>query len=283
MTDAGSPLEVPPRVLEYLDTHMTVTLATASSNGVPRAVPLRYANDGLTLYVWTRTTSWTAKQIAQNPLVSFTISEDTAALQGSGEARMVLSGDETEKAIGLFSNKFPAALGASTMNIAFFRIVPTNVKLIDETYGGGRGETRMYSGAEYVVDDVYDIVRDLPAGEVGLITGKLHASKVDAGDVIARQGAPADKFVIVVDGEVEVTRESSNGAETVITLGSGDFFGDVSIIRDSPRSATLTAVAPTSVLTMDREDFRSVVSQALGLNEDFDQVIRARLEGGASK
>jgi CRP/FNR family transcriptional regulator, cyclic AMP receptor protein len=280
MTDTTPTLDVPPRVLEFLREHTTMTLATASPTGVPRATTLRFVSDDLTLYFWTRTQSWTAKQIEQNPLVSFTIAEETAGLQGTGEARMVVAGDEVGRAVELFSDKFPQALGSSTMNISFFRIAPTDIKLVDEAYAGGRGETQLFAAAEYKVDHVYNVVRDLPAEEVGVIAGSLHRVEAGAGSVIARQGAPADKFVIVVEGEVEVSREQDGGAERVVTLGPGDFFGEISILVDTPRTATLTATSDSILLTMDRDQFRNVVAQSLGVSADFDRIIRERLGGG---
>jgi uncharacterized protein YhbP (UPF0306 family) len=277
MTNSTPAVDVPAHVLDFLRDHTTMTLATATPGGAPRATSLRYVNDGLTLYVWTRSQSWTAQQIAQNPLVSFTVTDEASGLQGSGEARLVLSGDEVETAVGLFAEKFPTALGASTMNISIFRIAPTSVKLVDETYGGGRGETQMFAGAEYKVEEVYNVVRDLPLGTVGVIEGRLQRVEVDAGAVIARQGAPADKFVIVLDGEVEVVRESDGASAQVATLGPGDFFGEVSIVLERPRTATLRASTAATLLTMEREDFRGVVAQALGATADFDRIIRERL------
>jgi len=281
MTNPAPPLDVPPRVLEFLGDQTTLTLATASPSGIPRATDLRYTSDGLTIYVWMRSQSWTAKQLEQNPLVGFTISEENAALQGSGEARVVLSGDEVAKAVELFSSKFPTALGASTMNISFFRIAPTDVKLVDESYAGGRGETQMFSGAEYQVEHVYSITQGLPAEDVGTISGSLQRVSVESGETIARQGAPADKFLIVVEGEVEVTRAGDDGTSTAVTkLGPGDFFGDIAILRDEPRTATLTATAASTLLMMDRDAFRSVVAQSLGTVADFDRIIEERLGGG---
>ena len=280
MTDATPALDVPPRVLEFLREHTTMTLATASPTGVPRATSLRFVNDGINLYIWTRSRSWTAKQIEQNPLVSFTITEENAGLQGTGEARVLLAGDDIGKAVGLFADKFPEALGASTMNIAFFRISPTDLKLVDETYAGGRGESAMFAGAEYTVENVYNVVSDLPLEDVGLIAGNLHRAEVEAGAVVARQGTPADKFMIVVDGELDVTREGDGGQEEVATLGPGDFFGEIAILRDSPRSATVTARSNATLLTMERDEFRNVVAQSLGLAADFDRIIRERLGGG---
>jgi len=286
MTEATPALDVPPRVLEFLREHTTMTLATASPTGVPRATSLRFVNDGLTLYMWTRSQSWTAKQMNANPLVSFTITEENSGIQGTGEARVVLSGDEMAKAVELFADKFPTALGASTMNISFFRIAPTDIKLVDETYAGGRGESRMFAGAEYNVEHVYNVITELPAEEVGLIAGSLHRVELKAGDVVARQGAPADKFVIVVEGEIEVEREGDGDAEgsgEVAKLGPGDFFGEIAILADRPRSATLTAATDATLLTMERDDFRNVVGQSLGVAADFDRIVQERLGGGDGK
>jgi uncharacterized protein YhbP (UPF0306 family) len=280
MTEPTTTQEVPPRVAEFLRENQTMTLATATPTGAPRATTLRYVSDDLNLYVWMRSQAWAAQQIEQNPLVSFAINQESAGLQGSGQARVLLSGDEVARAVELFSEKFPMAMGSSTMNISFFRIVPTNVKLVDERYAGGRGETQMFDGAEFQVDNVYNVLEDLPVGELGLIAGRLQRSDAEAGSTIARQGGPADKFVIVVDGEVEVVREADGQSETVRTLGPGDFFGEVSILTEAQRTATLQAKSDATLLTMDRDEFTSVVGQALGTPE-FDSVIRSRLGGGA--
>lgn len=279
MTDPTTTPEAASRAAEFLRENMTLTLATASPTGIPRATTLHYASDDLNLYVWMRSHAWAAQQIEQNPLVSFAIAQEGAGLQGSGQARVLLSGEEVSRAVELFSDKFPMALGSSTMNISFFRIVPSDVKLVDERYAGGRGETQMFGGAEYSVDQVYNVIEQLPVGELGVIAGKLQRVEAEAGSTIARQGAPADKFLIVLDGEVEVVRESDGQAETVATLGAGDFFGEVAILREGERTASLRAASAATLLTMDREEFGAVVGQALGA-PDFESIIRERLGGG---
>jgi CRP-like cAMP-binding protein len=137
----------------------------------------------------------------------------------------------------------------------------------------------MFDGAEFQVDNVYNVLEDLPVGELGLIAGRLQRTDAEAGSTIARQGGPADKFVIVLDGEVEVVRETDGQSETVATLGPGDFFGEVSILTEAQRTASLQAKSAATLLTMDRDEFTSVVGQALGTPE-FDSVIRSRLGGG---
>src|SRR5262245_49783243 len=281
MTDPTSTPEAASRAAEFLRENITMTLATASPTGVPRATTLHYVSDDLELYVWMRSQAWAARQIEQNPLVSFAITQEAAGLQGSGRARVLLTGEEVARAVELFSEKFPMALGSSTMNISFFRIVPTDVKLVDERYAGGRGDTQMFGEADFTVDHVYNVIAELPLGELGLISGSLQRVEAEAGSTIARQGAPADKFVIVLDGEVEVVREGGDGqAESVATLGAGDFFGEVAILSEAQRTASLRAVSAATLLTMDRDQFSAVVGQALGA-PDFESIIGERLGGGA--
>lgn len=132
--------EVPQQVLDYLETEKTVTLATASSDGVPHASTFMYVNDGPELYFWARPTSTTAKHIQANPRVSFAIDEyvpdwnKAKGIQGDGRCQLVSSGDDVARAVGLFAQKFPSpSSGASTTNISFFKITPVSLQFIDNT------------------------------------------------------------------------------------------------------------------------------------------------------
>lgn len=132
--------EVPQQVFDYLKGENTVTLATASSDGVPHASTFMYANDGLELYFWARPTSTTAKHIRANPRVSFAIDEyvedwnKAKGIQGDGHCQLVSSGDDIARAVGLLAEKFPSpSSGASTTNIAFFKITPASLQFIDNS------------------------------------------------------------------------------------------------------------------------------------------------------
>jgi nitroimidazol reductase NimA-like FMN-containing flavoprotein (pyridoxamine 5'-phosphate oxidase superfamily) len=280
MSADGQQLDVSPEILDYLRRETSLTLATASTAGIPRATTLRYASDGLSIYVWTRSGAAAAKHMAANPVVSFAIDSEGKGLQGTGEAHPVLTGDEITKALKLFAEKYAGlASGSQTANISFFRIEPVNVKLIDESYAGGRGETQL-GELEYRQQAVYDVFHDLPVQTAAGIAAKLKAISADAGEVIARAGAPADKFFIVVEGSVEVVPEGDGEAGESITLSDGDFFGELAVLRDTPRRATATATAPTKLLALGRDDFTDLVAQSLGMPENFDTLLRERLGGG---
>ena len=130
----------------------------------------------------------------------------------------------------------------------------------------------------YHRDLVYSIFHDLPEHEVETVEAQLRTVEFAEGDVIVRQGAPADKFFIIVDGQVEVIRDSEGKTRTLGTLGRGQFFGEIAILRDTPRIATVRAVKPTTLFAMERDIFRSVVAQSMGTTGDFDRVVRQRLE-----
>ena len=117
---------------------------------------------------------------------------------------------------------------------------------------------------------------DLPALGVDTVSPDLQHVEVGAGEVIVREGGPADKFFVVVDGEVEVARERRASGRSR-RLGPGSLLGEVAIMRDTPRSATVTATKPTVLLSLDRDGFRTLVAQSLGTTEDFVGVVQERL------
>jgi len=277
---ADSPqLDVSPEIIDYLRQQTSLTLATSSLGGIPRATTLRYASDGLKIYVWMRSGATAAKHMGSNPVVSFAIDSESQGLQGIGEAHPVLSGDEIAGALKLFAEKYAGlASGSQSTNISFFRIDPLNAKLVDESYAGGRGETQI-GQLEYRQQAVYDAFGDLPEQTAAGIMARLKSFHADAGEVIARAGAPADKFFIVVSGSVKVTPEGEDGAGKAVTLTDGDFFGEMAVLRDTPRRATATATAPTDLLALERDEFRALVAQSLGMPENFDSLLRERLGG----
>jgi uncharacterized protein YhbP (UPF0306 family) len=270
--------DVPSHVLDFLGEKNTLTLASASRRAIPWATTLAYANDGVALYVWMRPETTTAEHIEENQVVSFAIDEysadwqDTKGIQGLGECRTVLNAEERRRAISLFETKFPALSGALSSGVSIYRISPTQLQFIDNSAAGEGKKT------EFRKDLVYNIFGDLPEQEADTLAAKLNTTQVGAGDLIVRQGAPADKFFIIVDGEVEVLREEGGQSHTVATLGRGQFFGEIAILRDTPRMATVRAKTAAVLFAMDRDVFRSLVAQSMGTTADFDSVVRRRLD-----
>ena len=116
---------------------------------------------------------------------------------------------------------------------------------------------------------------DLPIEDIDTIGAALGTMEVPAGEQIVRQGGPADKFFIVVEGELEVMREGDEGKMTVETLGPGHFYGEMAIVRDTPRTATVTAKSAARLLTMEADTFADLVAQSLGTS---GAALRERVE-----
>jgi uncharacterized protein YhbP (UPF0306 family) len=278
-------VDMPANVLEYLGQQSTLTLATASPTGVPRASTFLYVNDGPNLFFWTKPNTTTARHIEQNPVVSFAIDEytqdlrQTKGVQGGGECSVILSGEEIARVADLFGQKFPDLSPGATLSISFFRIAPTELEFIDNSGAGAEAPEGSF-GAEFHREQSFSIFTDLPELNPDLLAASLQTTTADAGETIAREGAPADKFFIVVEGELEVVRGAGEdgGGQVVSKLGRGDLFGEIAIMRDRPRTATVRATAPTTLFAMEHDTFRELVAEALGTTAEFDKVIRARLE-----
>jgi uncharacterized protein YhbP (UPF0306 family) len=272
--------DVPSHVLDFLREHDTLTLATASPGGVPHATTLVYVTEGVVVYVWTRPGTTTARHIEQNPIVSLTIDEfasdwrEIKGIQARGDCRTLLDSSDIDRVIDLFAGKYSSLRGALGSDLSLFQITPTELQFIDNTAATERADDRV----EFHRDLVYSLFRDLPEREVGRVEAQLRAVEVPEGDVIVRQGAPADKFFIIVDGEVEVVHEADGAERSLATLGRGQFFGEIAILRDMPRMATVRARRPTTLFAMESSVFRSLVAQSMGTTEDFDSVIRQRLD-----
>jgi hypothetical protein len=89
-----------------------------------------------------------------------------------------------------------------------------------------------------------------------------------AGDVIVREGDESDLFYVIESGRVEVTAADGH---VLREEGPGDHFGEIGLLRDVPRTATITAMEPTILLALEREEFLDAVTgqgEARRLAED---------------
>jgi MFS family permease len=97
--------------------------------------------------------------------------------------------------------------------------------------------------------------------------------EVPAGQVVFEQGAPGDSFYVIADGEVDVSIDGSH----VRRQAQGEGFGEIALLRDTPRTATITAIAPSKLVAIDRDAFLSAVTGHPGSAEAAEGLVAARL------
>jgi hypothetical protein len=102
--------------------------------------------------------------------------------------------------------------------------------------------------------------------------------RVPAMSEVFRQGEPGDRFYVIADGTATV---EIDGAEAS-TLGPGDFFGEIALLREVPRTATVRAVPDLRLFALERDDFITAVTGHAPSREAADSVVAARLPAGAA-
>ena len=115
---------------------------------------------------------------------------------------------------------------------------------------------------------------ELQATDIADIIRLLHAQQVEAGDVIARRGEPAQSMYFIASGEVEIELKHER-----VRLGAGHFFGEVAALRRTHRSATVTAVTRTSLLVLDAHDLHVLMDREPRIAKHIREVVRTRLGG----
>lgn len=97
------------------------------------------------------------------------------------------------------------------------------------------------------------------------------------GAAIVRRGEPGDRFYILAEGKVKVTAPGSYGDElTLAILRDGDYFGEMSLLRNAPRMANITAVTPCVVVSLRVDDFNKIVAELPGFRTRIEEAMAAR-------
>ena len=111
--------------------------------------------------------------------------------------------------------------------------------------------------------------------ELDNIANHLKQERFPAGEVIIREGDAGDKFYILERGKASVWRIDDDLVERKIAeKGPGQFFGEVALVSDAPRNATVRADTPISTLVLDYSDFNQCVRQYINLASQVDENVK---------
>jgi CRP/FNR family cyclic AMP-dependent transcriptional regulator len=85
---------------------------------------------------------------------------------------------------------------------------------------------------------------------------------VTRGTIIMAAGDPTDSLYIVLSGRLKVMMSDADGKEVILTIiGPGEFFGEMGLIDDAPRSASVVAIEPCELLFINRRDFKKCLAE----------------------
>ena len=110
-----------------------------------------------------------------------------------------------------------------------------------------------------------ELFRELSMPEIVKVYNALTHLRVDPGTPIIREGDKSEHLYVIVDGTVQVERDHLPIAQ----LGTGSHFGEMALLNQKPRSATVTALAPTTLLCLERGSFHQLMSHEPGIATKF--------------
>jgi CRP-like cAMP-binding protein len=111
------------------------------------------------------------------------------------------------------------------------------------------------------------IFAGLPTPRLDAAIAKVEIRPVHAGEVVIREGDPADHFYVIADGGFVVTQRDAEGSaeRRLRTLGLDDVFGEIGLLTGRPRTATVTAETDGVLLELDGPAFLELVGSASGV------------------
>ena len=134
-------------------------------------------------------------------------------------------------------------------------------------------DQRLEAPAELEVLRGVPAFADLPAPALERLAHTAERVRVPATSIVLTEGGTSDRFYVIISGEVQVTQAGS----VLRVEGPGDFFGEIGLLRNVLRTATVTATVDSELLVLDQADFLAVVSHSDESVSAFDDVITRRL------
>jgi CRP-like cAMP-binding protein len=105
------------------------------------------------------------------------------------------------------------------------------------------------------------------------LASTLSETRVERGELVLRAGDPGDRFYVIETGEVEIEGKR---------FGPGSSFGEIALLRDVPRTASVTALTDVVLQALERDEFLAAVTGDESAQASAESVATARLGGLAS-
>jgi CRP-like cAMP-binding protein len=123
-----------------------------------------------------------------------------------------------------------------------------------------------------------DLFQQLSLEQLEAIATVTQEADYLPGEVIVREGDPGDRLFLLLEGEVRVVKGHGSAREIPLpNLRAVDYFGEMAVLDDEPRSATILAATPTHLLTLDGESLRELIRGHPEISFSIFRVLTRRL------
>ena len=130
----------------------------------------------------------------------------------------------------------------------------------------------------------FPLFADLDDRELGAVAAVAKTRRYGKDDVVFYADESGDVFCLIQAGQVKVTMISPEGKEIILSLmGPGEFFGEMALLDDEPRSATVVATEPLELVTIWRKDFLQLLSENFDITKKVLAQISRRLRSASSR
>ena len=118
------------------------------------------------------------------------------------------------------------------------------------------------------------LFRDLSSKELDIVSDLLHEREYLEHEVLFDEGEEGHAIYIIVSGHVLICRNSDPKKNLIADLGPGSFFGELALLRDVPRTASVVSLTDVSLWTLDRDGFLAAVAYSPQLVQSVDDHAR---------
>ena len=130
----------------------------------------------------------------------------------------------------------------------------------------------------------FTLFAELDDRELSSIAAVAKSRRYAKDDVVFHADESGDIFCLIKEGQVKVTMISPEGKEIILSLlGPGDFFGEMALLDNEPRSATIIATEPLEIATIWRSDFLHILSENFSITQKVLAELSRRLRNASNR
>jgi ABC-type multidrug transport system fused ATPase/permease subunit len=123
---------------------------------------------------------------------------------------------------------------------------------------------------------VIPLFEQLDAQALDAVAERFMLERYAADEVVVRQGDPGDKLYLISRGQLDVLREHDGSEQHVNELRRGDYFGEMALLANEPRNATVRTQTPTQLYSLDADDFHELLERLPEVREAVSRTAAGR-------